>query len=144
MQHLVKHFFAAITSDATWDEASERGILSVPLSDDWETQPFLTHIVPVWTRQRYAYWLVFHLHLAGFCAFPVEYPTVPKGKSRVRLSFHANNTEKQIDGLVAAVGEWAREMMEIESVGAREKIPKAARQVYAMMGEDTIKENGLK
>lgn len=69
----------------------------------------------------------------------MEYPTVPKGQSRVRVAFHANNTESQVDGLVAAICEWAREMMEIESGrGDGNKIPKAARQVYATMGVENI------
>lgn len=127
-----------MTSNAVWEEAIKRGILSVPLSDDWEEEPFLTHIVPIWTRQRYSYWLVFHLHFSGFSAFPVEYPTVPKGQSRVRLAFHANNTETQVDGLVDAVGKWAHEMIEIEKCGrdGDGKMPKAARQVYAMMNDE--------
>ena len=115
------------------------GILSVPLSEDWEEQPFLTHIVPIWTRQRYSYWLVFHLHLSEFCTFPVEYPTVPKGQSRVRVAFHANNTESQVDGLVGAICEWAQEMMSIEKCGGNgDKIPRAARQIYAMMGDENV------
>lgn len=129
-----------ITSNATWEEANKRGILSVPLSEDWEEEPFVTHIVPIWTRQRYSYWLVFHLHFCGFSAFPVEYPAVPKGQSRVRVAFHANNTQIQVDGFVGAICEWAQEMMEIEQGGADgdRKIPKAARQVYAIMGDENI------
>ncbi|KAL9121373.1 MAG: hypothetical protein Q9187_002067 [Circinaria calcarea] len=133
VQFLVKHFFKTISSNAIWKEATERGILSVPLSEDWEEQPSLTHIVPIWTRQRQSYWLVFHLQFSGFCAFPVDYPTVPKGQSRVRVAFHANNTEIQVEGLVIAICEWAQEMMEIEQGGGGgNKIPKAARQVYTI------------
>lgn len=137
VQRLVKHFFKSTTSNAIWQEATGRGILSLPLSETWEEQLFHTHIIPIWTRQRYSYWLVFHLHFAGFCAFPVEYPTVPKGQSRVRLAFHANNTESQIDGLVDAVGVWAQEMMKIEDDGrACNLVPRAARQVYMAMGDE--------
>ncbi|MCJ1300654.1 hypothetical protein MMC08_003451 [Hypocenomyce scalaris] len=139
VQRLVKHFFKTITSNAIWEEATQRGILSVPLSEDWDEQPFPTHIVPIWTRQRYSYWLVFHLHFSEFCAFPVEYPTVSKGQSRVRVASHANNTEPQVDGVVSAICEWAREMMEIEKGGGDgNKIPKAARQIYAIMGDENI------
>ena len=115
----------------------ERGILSVPLRDDWEEQPFLTHIVPIWTRQRYSYWLVFHLQFAKFCTFPIEYPIVPRGQSRVRVAFHASNTESQVEGLVSTICEWAQEMIEIEKgVGNGNKVPKAARELYAIMGEE--------
>lgn len=132
----MKHFFKTITSNAIWEEATKRGILFVPLSEDWDEQPFLTHIVPIWTRQRYSYWLVFHLHFFKCCAFPVEYPTVPKGQGRVRLAFHANNTASQIDELVNAICEWAQEMMKIEEgSGDKNRIPRAARQIYALMGD---------
>lgn len=132
----MKYFFKTITSNAIWEEATERRILSVPLAENWEEQPFLTHIVPIWTRQRCNYWLVFHLHFSAFSAFPVEYPTVPKGQSRVRVTFHAHNTESQVEGLVRAICEWAQEMMEIEGGGGDgNKIPKAARRVYAMVAD---------
>ena len=63
----------------------------------------------------------------------MEYPIVPKGQSRVRVAFHANNTESQVDALVGAICEWAQEMMDIEGGGGDgNKIPKAARQVYAI------------
>ena len=99
----------------------------------------MSPIVPIWTKPRYSYWLVFHLNIRKFCAFPVEYPTVPKGQSRVRLAFHANNTEHQVEQLVCAISDWAKEMMEIEAGrGSGDKIPRAARQVYACMGEEIV------
>lgn len=134
VQHIVCHFFGTLESNTSCEEAMDRGILDVPLSADWEEKPFLTHIVPIWTRQRYSYWLVFHMTLRGFTAFPVEYPTVPRGQSRVRLAFHANNTEEQVERLVDVVAEWAREMIVIEDRNG-EKVPRVARMVYASMGE---------
>ena len=70
----------------------------------------------------------------------MEYPTVPKGQSRVRVAFHADNTENQVDGMIDTVCEWAQEMMEIERGGGdvNTQIPKAARQVYAIMGDEDI------
>ena len=128
-----------IANDQIWEIAVERGILDVPLYSDWEDKPFLTHIVPIWTRQRYSYWLVFHLNIRNFRAFPVEYPVVPKGQSRVRLVFHANNTENEVERLVSAISEWAKEMINIEAGGGdKPKIPRAARQVYALMGDDVV------
>ncbi|RYO74618.1 hypothetical protein DL764_010771 [Monosporascus ibericus] len=134
IQRLVKHFFTTIASNPVWDEASEMGILSIPLIDDWESRDFLVHIVPLWTRQRYNFWLVFHLQLSGFCAFPIDYPTVPKGQSRIRLIFHGANTEADVEGLAATICNWAQEMIDIEKKGAgAKKVPKAAQQVYALM-----------
>lgn len=57
------------------------------------------------------------------------------------MAFHANNTESQVDGLVSAICEFAQEMMEIEKGGGGgggDEIPKAARRVYAMMGDESV------
>ena len=110
------------------------GILSVPVMDDWESRDFHAHIVPVWTRQRYNWWLVFHLQLSGISAFPIDYPTVPKGQSRIRLMFHSANTESQVEFLVTTICNWAKEMISIEEGSeGKGKTPKAAQQVYALM-----------
>lgn len=62
---------------------------------------------------------------------------MPKGQGRVRVAFHANNTESQIDRLVGAICAWAQEMIEIEKGGGNgNQIPKAARRVYAIMGNE--------
>ena len=137
----MKHFFKRIDSNPIWEKARDRGILDVPLAYDWEDKPCVTPIVPIWTRQRYAYWLVFHLGFSKFDALPVDYPNVSKGKSRVRLMFHANNTESEVERLVAVVADWAQEMIDLESENAGEhKIPKAARQVYSWMGSGNAEE----
>ncbi|KAI0193451.1 putative aminotransferase [Astrocystis sublimbata] len=137
IQHLVEHFFDAMTSNSVWEEASSLGILSIPLLDVRDTQQFITHIVALWTRQRYNYWLVFQLQLAGFCAFPMDYPTVPKGQSRIRLMIHGGNTEAEVEALATCICDFAREMIDIEKKGAdatgRTGIPKAAQQIYALM-----------
>ncbi|PVH95311.1 5-aminolevulinate synthase [Periconia macrospinosa] len=139
IQHLVKHFFKTITADPIWAKASKAGALSCPLAEDWEERAFVTHIVPIWTRPRYTYWLMFHLLLSKFCAYGVEYPTVPKGQSRVRVTFHANNTEAETDGLAQSICSWAREMLDLEEAEAGEdRIPKAARQVYSWMADEAI------
>lgn len=110
------------------------GILSIPLLDEQRPHGFITHIAPVWTRDRYNYWLVFHLQLSGICAFPINYPTVPKGQSRIRIMFHGQNTEAEVDSLVAALCGFAKEMIDIEKGGdAVQKVPKAAQKVYGLM-----------
>ncbi|KAJ4411017.1 putative secondary metabolism biosynthetic enzyme [Gnomoniopsis sp. IMI 355080] len=135
IQALVKHFFLAMVADPVWDEASEMGILSIPVIDAWESRDWLAHIVPVWTRQRYNFWLVFHLQLAGFGAFPIGFPTVPKGQERIRIMFHGSNTFAEVDGLAAAICAWAKEMIDIEKRGEKngQVVPKAAQKVYALM-----------
>ncbi|KFG81474.1 putative aminotransferase [Metarhizium anisopliae] len=134
IQHLVKHFFETITSNSVWEKASEMGILSIPLVDDWEGREFQTHIVPLWTRQRYNWWLVFHLQLAGIAAVPIDYPTVPKGQSRIRIMVHSANTEAEIEFLASTICQWAQEMIGIEESGeVKGKTPKAAQKIYALM-----------
>ena len=55
------------------------------------------------------------------------------------MAFHANNTESQVEALVSAICEWAQEMIEIEKcVGNGNGIPKAAREVYAIMGDENV------
>lgn len=123
-----------MSSNPIWDEASDMGILSIPVMDDWESNEFNAHIVPVWTRQRYNWWLVFHLQLNGISAFPIDFPTVPKGQSRVRLMFHAGNTESEVDSLVATICNWAKEMIDIEKgPDGKGKMPSATQHVYALM-----------
>ncbi|KAL9587621.1 MAG: hypothetical protein Q9203_003438 [Teloschistes exilis] len=134
---LVKYFLDAIASNPVWQKAERQGIASVLVNYDWEQKPPVSHIVPIRTRPRYSYWLVFHLAFQGFITYPVEYPIIPKGESRVRLAFHANNTKEQIDDLVPAICSWAQEMVEIElGQGDVSKIPKAAKQVYSSMYSD--------
>lgn len=116
------------------------GILSIPLAECWEEQPFVTPVAPIWTRPGYHYWLFCHLGLSKICAFAVQYPTVPKEYPRVRLVFHANHTESQVLRVVSAVCEWADEMIDIErSDDSVEKVPQAARKVYKSMTEKHAK-----
>ncbi|KAJ4356508.1 uncharacterized protein N0V89_004542 [Didymosphaeria variabile] len=141
VQHLVKLFCTTITSDPIWGKANEMGILRVPVSEGWKDKEFFTHLVPIWTKQQYNYYLAFHLSLNGFCAFPITYPVVPKGKARVRITIHAHNTEEQVKQIVAAICAWATEMVEIEAgKGGENALPKAAQQVYAWMAQEAIAE----
>ncbi|GFF35666.1 8-amino-7-oxononanoate synthase [Aspergillus udagawae] len=133
IQHLVKYFFKSITSSDIWDKATDMGILSIPVAEDYESLDFVTHIVPIWTRQKYNWWLFFHLQLAKIAVVPIDYPQVPKGKSRVRVMIHAGNTEKEVDYLVATLCDFANEMIDIEEGGEKGKIPKAAQEIYALM-----------
>ncbi|TGO20104.1 hypothetical protein BTUL_0001g01130 [Botrytis tulipae] len=143
IQYLVKRLFTKITSHPIWEEASDRNIISIPVLEDWEERDFQTQLVPLWTRERYGHWLTFHLDARNYSAFPVKYPVVPKGGARLRVVIHANHTEEQIDGLVAAVCEWAEEMVQIETgTGGRGKVPWAAQQVYALTEEEGVNRVG--
>jgi 8-amino-7-oxononanoate synthase len=132
IQRSVRHFLQTITAHPVWDEAVDEGILNIPLSEDYESIEHLTHIVPVLTRPKHELYLFFHLMINNINAYAVSFPIVPKGKSRVRLLFHAHNTLEQAEILANVICEWAQEMLSIDADGTGNTMPSAARQVYAM------------
>ncbi|KAJ5259404.1 8-amino-7-oxononanoate synthase [Penicillium angulare] len=132
IQSSVRHFLKTITAHPVWDEAVDEGILNIPLAADYEDIELLTHIVPVLTRPKHELYLFFHLMINNINAYNVSFPVVPKGKSRVRLVFHAHNGLEQAETLANVICEWAQEMLEIEDGQTGNVIPSAARQVYAM------------
>jgi 8-amino-7-oxononanoate synthase len=95
----------------------------------------VTQIIPIWTRPRHNFFLAFHLQLAGFSTFPIYFPVVPKGAERVRLVFHASNTDAEVEALVACICAWAEEILEIEEGNDGVRLPTAARQAYALMAK---------
>lgn len=129
----MKYFFKLVTSNPIWPEAVSKGILSIPLSEGWEEREHFVHMVPVWSRQRYTYWLTFHLNLSGISAYPIDYPIVPKGQSRIRLVFHGANTKMEVERLAQAICSFAAEMIDIEEGRTEEKAPKAAQYVYSLL-----------
>lgn len=44
-------------------------------------------------------------------ARPITWPTVPKGKDRVRVCLHAGNTREDVERLVDGIVEWAEEIV---------------------------------
>ncbi|KAI0441548.1 8-amino-7-oxononanoate synthase [Xylaria telfairii] len=133
VQRNVKHFFTKLTSSPVWDQANEEGLLSIPLLDsDWEQTQFYSHIVPLLTRPGHELFLFWQLTLNNMNAYPMQFPIVPKGKSRMRLMFHAHNTLQQIDKLVSTILDWATEMLDIEQGAGKHTLPEAARQIYSM------------
>nr|POE53238.1 hypothetical protein CFP56_28462 [Quercus suber] len=103
LQQRIRYFFEAITTYPIWDEAVEGGILTIPPAEEWQDAPFLAHIVPVMTRQRYVKQLAEHLQRKWLHVHAIEYPEVPKGRSRVRIVIHAANNEADIGKLASNV-----------------------------------------
>lgn len=128
-----------MTSHPVWDRANDAGILRIPLYElnDCDSLPFVSQICPVWTRPKHNLFLSFHLHLMGFSVYPISFPVVPKGKDRVRIIFHAQNTDEQVKDLAACIGAWAEEMLDIEEGGEGVKLPAAARHFH------TLKKKGI-
>ncbi|OOF90743.1 hypothetical protein ASPCADRAFT_135027 [Aspergillus carbonarius ITEM 5010] len=114
--------------------ASDTGLLRLPTYKDAEVQPLLTQIIQLRTRPKHNFYLAFHLQQAEFSVFPISSPVVPKETERVRIILHASNTDAEMKALVTVIAEWAQEMLVLESSEDRTRVPAAARQVYALMG----------
>ncbi|KAJ2986090.1 hypothetical protein NUW58_g5194 [Xylaria curta] len=132
VQDRVAQFFTTMASHPIWDEANETGILSIPLMNDWEDREYLTQIVAVRTQPGHERFLFFHLLTNGINAYPMAFPVVAKGQTRVRLVFHAHNTPEQVDKVANAICDFAAEMIEIKHGKSENTIPKATRQLYAL------------
>lgn len=64
-----------------------------------------------------------YLFALGMNARPITWPTVPKGKDRVRVCLHAGNTRNDVDKLIDGMLRWASEVI----VGRREEKEKGSR-----------------
>ena len=119
-----------------------RSLIRIPLyeEDDWEALPFVTQICPVWTRPKHNFYLALHLQATGYTVYPVSFPVVPKGADRVRVIFHAHNTDEQVRGLAAAICGWAVEMLQVQrrGSGGQDGLPAAARHAYNLMAKEGL------
>lgn len=61
--------------------------------------------------------LAAHLRALGLNARPITWPTVPKGKERVRICLHAENTFEELDLLIKHSMQWATEIAGAGSSG---------------------------
>ena len=136
IQDVVTYFFDKLTNNLEWQRAKAAGLLSCPLSEGWEQRAYHTHIVPIWTKPRHEQYLFLHLMSENINAYNFAFPVVPKGKSRVRMVFHAHNTKADVDKTVDAIAEWVREMLDVELQGESadmvEYVPRVASEVYGM------------
>ncbi|KAK0497232.1 pyridoxal phosphate-dependent transferase [Armillaria luteobubalina] len=66
-------------------------------------------IIPIMTSQPRP--LSAFLYARGMNARPITWPTVPKGKDRVRVCLHANNSREDIDRLVNGMIDWAESVL---------------------------------
>lgn len=68
-------------------------------------------------------------------ARPITWPTVPRGKDRVRVCLHAGNTREEVDRLVEAIMGWAGEIVALRRGEARKRINKKAGQAVKVLME---------
>lgn len=80
------------------------------------TSTLLSPIIPIMTPLSRP--LSARLRTLGLNARPITWPTVPKGKDRVRVCLHAGNSKDEVRRLVEGVVLWAEEEM-MERVGER-------------------------
>ncbi|CAL1715848.1 unnamed protein product [Somion occarium] len=87
--------------------------ITTPPPDSPTLSPSLSHlptpIIPILTSQPRP--LSAYLRVKGMNARPITWPTVPKGKDRVRVCLHAGNTSEEVEGLALAMVQWAREQV---------------------------------
>jgi len=79
-----------------------------------------TPIVPLMTSHPHP--LATRLRMLGLNARPITWPTVPKGKERVRICLHAENSFGEVDVLIQHSMQWATEMAVGSSGGVLSKL----------------------
>ncbi|KAF1949244.1 class II aminotransferase/8-amino-7-oxononanoate synthase [Byssothecium circinans] len=147
IQHLVKLFMDEITENAIWEKANDAGFLRIPLyeDEDWSSASVVTPICPVMTKPRHNLYLAFHLQLEGFQVYPISFPAVAKGTDRIRLVFHAHNSDEEVQRLAASICNWAKESMEAEAInrrqrpGAQLQMCAAARHAHNLVAKEELK-----
>ncbi|PFH51077.1 hypothetical protein AMATHDRAFT_75164 [Amanita thiersii Skay4041] len=90
------------------------------------------------------------LHKHGMNARPITWPTVPRGKDRVRVCLHAGNTRGEVERLVRVSVEWARgiavsrqsdierEREAVEGESSRQLVLDARREVAAALASSKL------
>lgn len=68
---------------------------------------------------------------------------MPLGQSRLKVTFHASNTEEQVQGLTHAIFEWAQEVMAIEDGTTDKGLSRAAETVYNWMRAEGLSGFGM-
>lgn len=86
------------------------GRLNVNAAQDWRNMEFISPIIPLLTKPGFSHSLYDRLTACGFFSLEVGYPVVPRNKERVRVIIHADNAEREVDGLVDAVVTWAADL----------------------------------
>lgn len=71
-----------------------------------------TPIIPVLTSRPRP--LSAYLRTKGMNARPITWPTVPKGRDRIRVCLHSGNSREEVENLAFSMVEWAREQMSLE------------------------------
>lgn len=71
-------------------------------------------------------------------ARPITWPTVPKGKDRVRVCLHSGNTKGELDLLVHGIVSWAEETLRTRSKGNENETMSGIRDVLGVTLESKL------
>ncbi|KAJ7137940.1 pyridoxal phosphate-dependent transferase [Mycena epipterygia] len=93
-------------------------LLSLPLHLQ-HSSSLVSPIIPIMTTRPRP--LSAHLLALGMNARPITWPTVPKGKDRVRVCLHAGNTTSDVDRMVAGMIQWAEKETVAEVDGPKNR-----------------------
>ena len=77
-----------------------------------------------------------YLLTLGMNARAITWPTVPKGKDRVRVCLHADNTKEDVERLAEGAVGWAKGVLEVRRRGIDDKRKGRARMI--MTGSDAV------
>ncbi|PYH91089.1 class II aminotransferase/8-amino-7-oxononanoate synthase [Aspergillus ellipticus CBS 707.79] len=119
LQQNVWYFYWSLTRHPQWDDVKRQGILFVPTEKTWYANPVKSPIIPIVTRPGQAHNLCKQIRQAKYWVNAVEFPSVPKGKGRVRLMIHADNTREEMDRVIQLIMRWAVEQMEPDEIMAK-------------------------
>lgn len=89
------------------------------LSSSIEIPPQPSPIIPILSSK--AKILSLHLIEKGYLVRPITYPTVPKGKDRIRVCLHSGNRLEEVKGLVQELRKWSESQKMASEKGDREK-----------------------
>ena len=150
IQHLVKLFIEEITDNPIWEKANDAKFLRIPLceGEDWYTASVVSQICPVMTKPKHNLYLAFHLQLEGFQVYPISFSVVAKGTDRIRLVFHAHNTDEEVQRLAASICNWAKETLEAEAYnrhvepGSQLRMCAAARHARNLVAKEELDISG--
>ncbi|PGH16702.1 hypothetical protein AJ79_01575 [Helicocarpus griseus UAMH5409] len=114
---LVRRFYSKLHALPSWEAAKASGIISAPTGEGYEQQKYLSQIVPLIATNNFL--LCVYLQLQDYVVWPHEYPVVPKGQQRVRLQFHAYNTEEEVDEIAGILERFMRDELDALARGER-------------------------
>lgn len=109
---LVSHFITSLNIQLGQHKVPVTILSLPPHLTTLNSTSLLPPIIPLLTAHPHS--LSEHLLSLGLHARPITYPTVPKGKGRVRVCLHSGNSQKEVDILVSGCITWAKKELKMK------------------------------